>query len=407
MADIELPLSNREFGAIKRTRTNAYNHLKAGAEATDQFIRDTGDDLEELESHLDLLKTRYSEYVAAHERVFAKATDEQLPEADQIALNEAHDEMRRLHEASRTKIKSRKRQFIRAKDAAKEQTEAAAATQRETTARQNRITSLEQVLTQLYAKQVQEQNAMDGAIVQAARYAELVRFAAGFKIMHDRLIQADEVINEIAQLDPTKTMELDNRRFEKRSELTEKEAVIKYELLRKIQVSEERENLFAVYPELRPTPTPSVHEAEANPGAGPEANPGTVNIAEIVAAVTGAMQGTRINQNSTIKKQEPPKFSGHLEDYPRFKRHWDNMVSENRITIPQQLRILEESLPASNKVIRTQVANCQSTDAAWAILQAKFGNSEDLLQNRMSLLEDYISYRNNSQMFSIKCISNN
>ena len=114
-----------------------------------------------------------------------------------------------------------------------------------------------------------------------------------------------------------------------------------------------------------------------------------MNIAEIVAAVTGAMQGTRINQNSTIKKQEPPKFSGRLEDYPRFKRHWDNMVSENRITIPQQLRILEESLPASNKVIRTQVANCQSTDAAWAILQAKFGNSEDLLQNRMSLLEDY------------------
>ena len=65
------------------------------------------------------------------------------------------------------------------------------------------------------------------------------------------------------------------------------------------------------------------------------------------------------------------------------------MVSKNRITIPQQLRILEESLPASNKVITTQVANCQSTDAAWAILHAKFGNSEDLLQNRMSLLEDY------------------
>ena len=210
--------------------------------ATDQFIRDTGDDLEELESHLDLLKTRYSDYVASHERVFSKATDDQLPEADQIALDEAHDEIRRLHEAARTKIKSRKRQLIRAKDAAKEQTEAAAATQRETTARQNRITSLEQVLTQLYAKQVQEQNAMDGAIVQAARYPELVRFAAGFKIMHDRLIQADEVINEIAQLDPTKTMELDNRRFEKRSELTEKEAVIKYELLRKIQVSEERES---------------------------------------------------------------------------------------------------------------------------------------------------------------------
>ena len=118
MADIDLPLSNREFGAIKRTRTNAYNHLKAGAEATDQFIRDTGDDLEELESHLDLLKTRYSDYLGAHERVFAKATDDQLPEADQIALDEAHDEIRRLHEAVRTKIKSRKRQCKRRRQGA-------------------------------------------------------------------------------------------------------------------------------------------------------------------------------------------------------------------------------------------------------------------------------------------------
>ena len=65
------------------------------------------------------------------------------------------------------------------------------------------------------------------------------------------------------------------------------------------------------------------------------------------------------------------------------------MVLENRITIPQQLRMLEESLRVSNKVIRTQVANCQSTDDAWAILQGKFGNSDELLQNRMSLLENF------------------
>ena len=55
----------------------------------------------------------------------------------------------------------------------------------------------------------------------------------------------------------------------------------------------------------------------------------------------------------------------------------------------QQLRLLEDSLPVGNKVIRTQIANCQSTGEAWTILQTKFGNSDELLQNRMSVLEEY------------------
>ena len=57
--------------------------------------------------------------------------------------------------------------------------------------------------------------------------------------------------------------------------------------------------------------------------------------------------------------------------------------------MPQKLRMLEDSLHVGNKVIRTQIANCQSTCEAWAILQTKFINSDELLQNRMCVLEEY------------------
>ena len=60
------------------TRTNAYNHLKAGVDATDQPITNSGDD------------TRYSDFVAAHERVFSKDTEDQLPERDQDDLDKGH-----------------------------------------------------------------------------------------------------------------------------------------------------------------------------------------------------------------------------------------------------------------------------------------------------------------------------
>ena len=63
----------------------------------------------------------------------------------------------------------------------------------------------------------------------------------------------------------------------------------------------------------------------------------------IVAAVAGAMIGSRRN-SSTIKKQEPPKFSGRLKDYPKFKRQWDNMIDENRITTPQHASVSAGSM---------------------------------------------------------------
>ena len=141
----------------------------------------------------------------ANLRTTTAKIEEQLPERDQDDLDQSHHELKLLHEEARSKIKSKKRQIIRAQEAAKEQNKAAATAQRETTARQNRITSIQEVLTQLYARQDQEMLAMDGKIVTAVNFASLAGFAAGFKILHERLVQVEGLISEISELDPTQS----------------------------------------------------------------------------------------------------------------------------------------------------------------------------------------------------------
>ena len=53
----------------------------------------------------------------------------------------------------------------------------------------------------------------------------------------------------------------------------------------------------------------------------------------IVEGISGARPKTQ-----SVKKQDPPKFSGKTSDYPRWRKDWKEIMKENKPSDTIQLR---------------------------------------------------------------------
>ena len=98
---------------------------------------------------------------------------------------------------------------------------------------------------------------------------------------------------------------------------------------RQVLANEHKEALLALFPDLRPITPPSTpqHEQphEDAPGAvASDWEKGASAISKGLSGVAPKMQ--------SVKKQDPPKFSGKISDYPRWRKNWKEIMRENNPT---------------------------------------------------------------------------
>ena len=164
---------------------------------------------------------------------------------------------------------------------------------------------------------------------------------------------------------------------------------IQNKIRQNVLANEHKEALFALYPDLRPVTPPSApqHEQPEQPRGGAPGLTAT-DLDKFASSIAKGISGAGPKMQS-VKKQDPPKFSGKISDYPRWRKNWKEIMTENNLSDTIQLRYAVEAMPAKDVSVRSRLGNCKTMTEAWVILEGEYGDPQDLLRDRLAKLSAY------------------
>ena len=204
---------------------------------------------------------------------------------------------------------------------------------RETLAiRNGRIQNLRNALANLKQQQEEGYALLDAKADRAGTYPELCALHVGFAVLRSRMRQIEERTRELMDLDAGLHEQLTVACQTVDQRTSEEICRIQNKLREKILAHKHKEELLALYPDLTPVtppPTPQCVQPE-QPRRG---TPG-VAAPDWVKYVTTIAKGiTRVGPGvQSVKKQDSPKFSGKISDYPRWRKNWREIMKENDLT---------------------------------------------------------------------------
>ena len=372
----------------KRGRTRAANNFQLAVDGVDPLVNgNLGLTIETLEQMLTEIEVKFSSYEKAHDKIVGGATNEQLARDDCGNLMAVeHEALTKKREDSEQALKVKKRAMERAADDADRAALRDQQDQQARLARDARIASLRNTLASLRLQQDQGYVTLDAEAEHAEAYADLCAIHVGFAGLRSRLKQIEECTRELTGLDHTLYESLDAEYQTASLRMGQEICRIQNKIRQAVLANEHRDALLALYPDLRPVTPPSTPQRE-QPHEGA---PGVVatDWDKVASAISKGISGVG-SKVLSVKKQDPPKFSGKISDYPRWRKNWKEIMKENRLSDTIQLRYAAEAMPAKDVSVRSRIGNCKTMEEAWVVLEGEYGDPQDLLRDRLAKLSGY------------------
>ena len=94
---------------------------------------------------------------------------------------------------------------------------------------------------------------------------------------------------------------------------------------------------------------------------------------------------TRQQNHLSLKKSDPPKFSGNIVDWPEFERKWAAQVHNLGLPEDTELDKLKENLPSEGKNMLYTVLDLSE---AWRLLRGYYGDHGLIAEELKSKLKN-------------------
>ena len=387
--------TDQAIASWKGRRTTAVQNVQAVITRVDtETLDENNPTLVDLEGLLTDLEVKFSTYEKAHDKIVGQATPDQLNREEYgNTISLEHEQLLGYLEDAEATVRNAIKTLKRRQDTLEKENVRQQRVQQAATIKDGRINTLKNTIATMRTSQQQAYQLLDSEADKTdLTFPELSAFHVGFTSARYRMSQLETKARELTELDPALYDEYETDLQARSLAMTEEFCRILNKLRPQVMANQHVEALLALYPELQPVAGPGTpqHQQESTPQQQPQ--PGATDWEKLASTLAkgiaeSGLSGAR--SYNSVKKQDPPRFSGAISEYARWKKNWNAIIKENKLSEVVTMRYLVEAMPVKEVSLRSRLGNCKTLEESWKILTAEFGDPEDLLRDRLARLSSY------------------